>query len=60
MSRTRHRQIERVIIATMLLGMVGMFQPWRIEFYSIGFHVLLLSTVIFTVFSHIQPKTQDE
>jgi hypothetical protein len=59
MTRQLHRQIERVIIGAMLLGMVGMFQPWRIELYGIGFHLLLLSTIIFTVFSHISPKAEE-
>jgi hypothetical protein len=59
MTARTYRQIERLIIAAMLLSIVAMFQPLRLELYSIGFHVLLVSTIIFTVFSHFQPKSQD-
>lgn len=59
MTQRMYRQIERVIIAAMLLGIIAMFQPLRIELYSIGFHLLLVSTIIFTVFSHFQPKSQE-
>jgi hypothetical protein len=59
MTQRVYRQIERVIIGAMILGIIAMFQPIRIELYSLGFHLLLASTIIFTVFSHFQPKSQE-
>jgi hypothetical protein len=51
-----HRPIEAVIISGIVLGAVGMFQPWFFAAYRIGFHVLLISTISFIVWSHIIPK----
>ena len=48
--------IEKIIIAGILLGVVSMFQPWAQGGYRIGFHVLLFSTLAFTVWSHVAPK----
>ncbi len=50
--------IEKVIIAGILLGAVGMFQPWVLPAYGIGFHVLLLSTLAYVVWSHVTPKVE--
>ena len=50
--------IEKVIIAGILLGTVGMFQPWVLPAYGIGFHVLLLSTLAYIVWSHVTPKVE--
>ncbi|UCC87978.1 MAG: hypothetical protein JSV81_01405 [Anaerolineales bacterium] len=48
--------IEKIIIAGILLGVVGMFQPWTHLAYRIGFHVLLFSLLSFIVWSHISPQ----
>ncbi|MBI3957163.1 MAG: hypothetical protein HY328_00035 [Chloroflexi bacterium] len=48
-------RIERVIIAGILLGVVGMFQPWLFVGYKLGFQLLLLSTLAFIVWSHVTP-----
>jgi hypothetical protein len=48
--------IEKLIIAGILLGVVGMFQPWAHVLYRIGFHLLLVSTLAFIVWSHIAPR----
>jgi hypothetical protein len=48
--------IERVLIAGIVLGIFGMFQPWLIIFYKVGFLVLLFSTLGFIWWSHIKPK----
>jgi hypothetical protein len=51
-----HRPVEAILIGGIALGIVGMFQPWSFAAYRIGFHVLLVSTVGFIVWSHIVPK----
>jgi hypothetical protein len=50
-----HRLIERVLIASIVLGILGMFQPWWFSGFRIGFHVLLISTISFILWSHIIP-----
>jgi hypothetical protein len=56
MSRSTYNLIERLIIALMLIGMVGMFQPFLVDLYRYGFLLLLLSTVAFIIISHLSPK----
>ena len=48
-------RIERVIIGGIVLGVIGMFQPWIFEGYRLGFLLLLFSTLAFIVWSHITP-----
>lgn len=55
-SRQTYDFIERVLIAGILLGVVGMFQPWAQVGYRIGFYVLLFSTLGFIVWSHVTPQ----
>jgi len=40
----------------MLLGIIGMFQPFAIILYRYGFLVLLFSTIAFIIVSHMSPK----
>ena len=49
--------IEKIIIAGIVLGVVGMFQPWIHAGFRVGFHLLLASTLSFIVWSHITPRT---
>jgi hypothetical protein len=51
-----YKPVERVLIAGIVLGIIGMFQPWAFIAYRIGFFVLLISTLGFIVWSHIVPK----
>jgi len=51
-----YRAIERVLIVGIVSGIVGMFQPWLLILYKIGFLVLLVSTLGFIWWSHIKPK----
>ncbi len=51
-----YRPIESIIIAGIVLGILGMFQPWAFALYKIGFPLLLTSTLAFIVWSHIVPK----
>lgn len=55
-SRRLYKLIEGVTIAGILLGVVGMFQPWAMLGYRIGFHLLLASTLAFTLWSHVTPR----
>ena len=50
------KTIERILIAGIALGIFGMFQPWLLILYKIGFLVLLFSTLGFIWWSHIKPK----
>jgi len=50
--------IEKTIIGGILLGIVGMFQPWVLPAYGLGFHVLLVSTLAYVVWSHVTPKVE--
>jgi hypothetical protein len=50
--------IEKVLIAGIVLGIFGMFQPWLIIIYKIGFLVLLASTLGFIWWSHVKPKKE--
>ena len=48
--------IEKIIIAGIGLGVVGLFQPWVHLGFRIGFHLLLVSTLAFVVWSHVTPR----
>jgi Na+/citrate or Na+/malate symporter len=48
--------IEIIIIAGIVLGVVGMFQPWLQLGFQVGFYLLLASTLSFIVWSHITPR----
>ena len=39
----------KIIIAGILLGIAGMFQPWAMVFYTWGFVLLLISTLTYIV-----------
>src|SRR5688500_13698699 len=47
--------VERIIIAGIILGVVGMFQPWLFIGYKYGFLLVLFSTLAFIVWSHVTP-----
>ncbi len=55
-SRQTYEFIERILIVGILLGVVGMFQPWAQVGYRIGFYVLFFSTLGFIVWSHVTPQ----
>jgi F0F1-type ATP synthase membrane subunit a len=48
--------VEKIIIAGIVLGIFGMFQPWIHLGFRVGFHVLLISTLAYIVWSHITPQ----
>ena len=51
-----YQTIEFIIIGGVVLGVVGMFQPWFLIGYQWGFLLLLLCFLTFNVWSHINPK----
>ena len=57
-STRAHRIIEQILIVGIVLGVVGMFQPWLFEGYKYGFVLLLISTLSFILWSHITPKRE--
>ena len=54
--QSTYNVVEKIIIAGILLGIFGMFQPWIHLGFRIGFHLLLFSTLAFIVWSHITPR----
>lgn len=53
-----YRIVETIIIAGIVLGVIGMFQPWLMIFYKYGFLLLLVSTLSLIWWGHIKPKTE--
>jgi hypothetical protein len=54
--RRVYRPIEALIITGIVIGVIGMFQPFTIFGYQYGFILLLFSTLAFIVWSHVTPK----
>jgi hypothetical protein len=52
-----YRLIESILIAGIVVGVVGMFQPWLYILYKFGFLVLLVSTLGYILWSHVAPKS---
>lgn len=50
-----YRPVEGIIIAGILLGVVGLFQWWKPFAYQYGFLLLLVSVLLFIVWSHFEP-----
>lgn len=62
-SSRAHGFILSLLIAGIVLGILGMFQPWIFQAYKYGFILLLFSTLSYIVWSHVTPKreqTQEE
>jgi hypothetical protein len=53
---TVYRVIEYLFIAGIVLGILGMFQPWVFPLFRIGFFVLLGSLLGFMIWSHVAVK----
>lgn len=51
-----YRPIELSLIGGIVLGVIGMFQPWWFGGFRLGFFVLLISTLSFILWSHIIPR----
>jgi len=52
-----YRPIEGLIVAGIVLGVLALFQGWRIFAYEYGFLLLLFSTLAFMIWSHITPMS---
>lgn len=52
------RLVESILIAGIVVGVVGMFQPWLFKAYTYGFVILLVSTLSFILWSHVVPKSE--
>ncbi len=50
-----YRPIEAIIIAGILLGVLGLFQGWKLFAYEHGFLLLLASVLSFLIWSHFEP-----
>jgi hypothetical protein len=50
-----YRLVERITIAGIALGIIGVFQPWLFALYRIGFFTVLVSWLCFTLWSHVKP-----
>lgn len=50
-----YRPIEYLLIAGILIGVVGLFQGWKMFVYQFGFLVVLFSLLAFMIWSHLAP-----
>lgn len=55
-SADAHRLIERALIGGIILGVLGMIQPWVLDLFKWGFLLLLFCTLSYIVWSHIVPR----
>jgi hypothetical protein len=55
-SKRVYQVIEWALIAGIVLGILGMFQPWLFAAYRYGFGLLLVSTLGFIAWSHVTPR----
>ena len=53
-----YKIIESILIAGIVLGVIGMFQPWVFDAYKYGFVLLLVSLLLFIVWSHVAPRSE--
>ncbi len=51
-----HRSVGAICMAGIVLGVVGMFQPWWFAAYRIGFLVLLVSMLAYILWNHVTPR----
>ena len=56
--RRLYSLIEGLIIGGIVLGILGMFQPWVLWGFRIGFNVLFFSTLAYIVWSHVTPRSE--
>jgi hypothetical protein len=53
-----YKIIESFLIAGIVFGVLGMFQPWFFYGYKYGFVLLLVSLLLFMVWSHVSPRRE--
>lgn len=49
--------VTRVIVIGIMLGIIGMIQPWVFDLFRYGFILLLISTVAFIIISHVPERS---
>lgn len=57
-SEKTYSPIEKALIGGIVLGVVGMFQPFTVVLYTLGFIVLLISTLSYIAWSHVVPRIE--
>ena len=53
--QARFDAVERILIGGIIVGVIAMFQPWLFRAYTVGFLVVLFSTLGFILWSHVTP-----
>lgn len=53
------RFAERTTLLLLMIGILGMFQPWEILYYEYGFYLTGLSTLAFIIISHLPAKDEN-
>ncbi|MEP7198775.1 MAG: hypothetical protein ABI874_03050 [Chloroflexota bacterium] len=56
MSANLYTLILRAAVTGIILGIVGMIQPFVFELFKYGFLLLLASTIVYIVIAHISPR----
>lgn len=59
-SHKTFRIVEYILIGGIVVGVIGMFQPWVFVAFRYGFYLLLLSTLGFIAWSHITPAAAED
>lgn len=52
-----YRPIEALIIGGIVLGVLGLFQGWKLFAFEYGFVLLLISVLSFMIWSHLTPMS---
>lgn len=50
--------IIQIAVIGKIIGIVGMFQPWEIQFFQYGFYLLGICTILFIVAAHLPVKEE--
>jgi hypothetical protein len=56
MNKVVLKRLEQLVVLGMVLGTIGMFQPWNLDLYQYGFALLALSTLGFIIVSHVPAR----
>ncbi len=55
MSASLYSLVTRASVTGIILGIVGMIQPFVFELFKYGFLLLLISTLTYIIVAHINP-----
>ncbi len=55
-----YRPVERILIAAILVGAVGMIQRLNLDLYKFSFLVMFVGTIGYIIWSHLVPRTAGE